>query len=117
MSTIEIKADLDSAEHYFEYRGSDMRDPLERLYNHLMKLAADLPREAGAPPKTPLPTLNNLTKPKPKPKNNIQQHLHIILSDAFEAQLWAQECRRTPDRTWKLTMGKLKWLYRELDPR
>ena len=114
MSTIEIKADLDSAEHFFEYRGSELREPLGRLYGNLMKQAAELSREAGSSSTTPLPTLAGLIKPGVE--NDARQKIRGVLSAAFEALLWAQECRRTPERSWKLTMGRLKWLYRDLDP-
>jgi len=114
MSTIEIKADLDSAEHLFEYRGSDLGGPLDRLYSHLMRVAADLSRDAGTATTTPMPSLGGLLKPSVE--NEHRQRLRITLSDAFAAMLGAQECRRTPDRTWKLNMSKLRWLYRELSP-
>jgi hypothetical protein len=109
VSTLEIKAELDSQEIAFDYSGADLQKPLSDLREHLLADARKL-QEQLPPSSKELPTLGGLISKGPEA--DVKQKIKLVLSDAFEAQLWAAECKRTPAKVWRLNMSRLKWVYR-----
>lgn len=114
MTSLKIEADLQPTEPIFEYSGVDLQKPLLDLYEHLTGQARELMSKIGLKSTTDLPRFADLTKQDPEA--HAKQQIKLALTDAFEAQLWAAECKRTPDKVWRLTMAKLKWLYRQNAP-
>lgn len=115
MSKIQINADFESSESMFDYRGADLQRPLEDLREHLLTEARRTMDRIGLKSTADLPVLADLTKRDHDAE--AKQKIKLALGDAFEAQLWAQECKRTPDAVWRLRMTQLKWLYRQHAPK
>lgn len=114
MSRIEIKADLESTDIVFDYTGADLQKPLADLIEHLRAEADRLMRQTGVKSARDLPVMADLGKRDHDAE--AKQKIKLALSDLFEAQLWAAECKRTPEKVWRLTMSKLKWIYRQQGP-
>lgn len=112
MSKIQINADIDSGEIFFEYQGKDLQKPLEDLHAYLKARAKALMDRTGIKSTSEIPHVSDLTRGDRDAQ--AKHEIKLALSDAFEAQLWCSECKRTPDRAWRLTMNKLRWLYRHL---
>lgn len=108
MNMIEIKADLESTERFFTYSGADLLAPLSKLRETMLaeakRLTAKLPANDRA-----LPTVSDLRTADPQAQS--KHRIKLLLSGAFDAQLWAAEAKRAPDHTWRLTMADLRWLY------
>ncbi len=116
MSRLEINADIDSSIIAFAYAGKDLLTPLEELRTALLEDVEKLRRQLD--PKTaqePVPTMAGLLKTTPDA--DLKQKIKLALADAFEAQLWASECRRTPEQIWRLDMARLRWIYRHQAPK
>lgn len=111
MSKLHIDADIESTETLFEYSGEALQEPLRALHEHLLDEARKLQAQLPPGERAELPTMRGLVAKGPE--TEIKQRLRSVLADAFEAQLWANECTRTPTCVWRLNMSKLRWIYRQ----
>jgi hypothetical protein len=114
MSKFQINAEIDSTEVTFDYHGKELVTPLSELREHLLSQADALMKQIGLKSSREIPAFADLAKRDPE--SETKQKIRLCLSDAFEASLWLQEAGRTPDKVWRLTMAKLKWLYRQQAP-
>jgi hypothetical protein len=114
MSTLQIQAELENTEPFFIFAGKDLQRPLEDLREYLLAQAKKYAAELGPEASREVPTLGGLIKPGPE--TELKQKIRLALNDAFEAQLWAAECKRCPDQVWRLNMSRLKWVYRQTAP-
>lgn len=105
---IEIKADLESTERFFTYSGADLLAPLSKLRETMLAEAKRLTNKLPANDRA-LPTISDLRTADPHAQD--KHKIKLLLSGAFDAQLWAAEAKRTPKHEWRLTMGDLRWIY------
>jgi hypothetical protein len=106
--TIKIEADIESTERIFTYSGADLLAPLSKLRETMLAEAKRLRDKLPANDRA-LPTISDLRGADTDAQ--AKHRIKLLLSGAFDAQLWAAEAKRTPAAVWRLTMADLRWLY------
>jgi len=113
MSHLKIEADIASTEITFLYTGAEIEGPLRHLFGYLLERAAETEKKLPAESRG-MPRPGDLCKPGNEAE--LRHKIQVDRKSAFEALLFADEAKRTPAATWRLTQAKLEWIYQMKKP-